>query len=388
MSKKKVHDEELQKGLEALGRAGVDTEERSPAQVRTLQSHLGKQREIDLAVVSLLGRIVDPASRDLLVGLEQHTQDKQLKKEIRRSLFKLAQKGIEAPQAEAERPQRPEPVLRFGAEIEGYLSSVDGGGGRLVWLAKPQAGSGVHLLQGMVSDREGLVRVGGALLKRKELRRMAQDIKEQHGIAMISVPWEYADQLLYEAYETARELGRSGIESYASLRALFASGKPQALAHPVYSRLDAEEARSGAWRELSRRLLEEPEFRPWVLDEHWMKPYVEGVERAQESRLVLNPLQKEERFAGVVRDAVQGLFSAEKAKIFQRRMEDMALYLIGTGREAQAKLALAVGRQFAEGNPGALDISFLTGLAQKSLAFYLGQRKAKEADEPSLIVKP
>lgn len=387
MGKKGRYEEELQKGLAALGQEGLDIEERSPAQVRTLQSHLGKQREIDLAVVSLLGRIVDPASRDLLVGLEQRTQDKQLKKEIRRSLFKLAQKGIEAPQAEAQRPQRPEPVLRLGAEIEGYLSSVDGGG-RLVWLAKPQAGSGVHLLQGMVSDREGLVRVGGALLKRKELRRMAQDIKEQHGITMISVSWEYADQLLYEAYETAKELGRSGIESYASLRALFTSGKPQALAHPVYSRLDAEEARSGAWRELSQRLLEEPEFRPWVLDEDWMKPYVAGVEQAQESRLVLNPLQKEERFAGVVRDAVQGLFSADKAKIFQRRMEDMALYLIGTGREAQAKLALAVGRQFAEGNPGALDISFLTGLAQKSLAFYLGQRKAKEADEPSLIVKP
>lgn len=388
MSKKKLHEERLGKGLEALGQAGVDIQERSPAQVRTLESQLGKGRETDLAIVSLLGRIADPAARDLLMGLEQRAQDKQLKKEIRRSLFKLAQQGIAPPRAEAGRPSRPEPVLRLGPQIEGYLSSVDGGGGRLVWLVKPQAGSGVQLLQGMVSDREGLTRVGGALLKRKELRRMAQDIKKQHGVAMISVPWEYADYLLYEAYETARDLGRSGIEPYTSLRALFASGKPQASAHPIYSRLDAQEARSGAWRELSRRLLEEPEFRPWVLDEDWMKPYLEQVEQAQESRLVLNPLQKEERLAGIVRDAVQDLFSGEKAKIFQRRMEDMALYLIETDRETQAKLAVAVGRQFAEGNPGALDISFLTGLAQKSLAFYLGQRTAKRAEEPSLIVKP
>lgn len=388
MSKKKLREDKLQEGLEALRQAGVDIQERSAAQVRILESQMGRGRGTDLAIVSLLGRIADPAARDLLMGLEQRAQDKQLKKEIRRSLFKLAQQGIAAPQAEAGRPSRPEPVLRLGPAIEGYLSSVDGGGGRLVWLVKPQAGSGVHLLQGMVSDREGLTRVGGGLLKRKELRRMAQDIKKQHGVTMISVPWEYADYLLYEAHEAARDIGRSGIESYSSLRALFASGKPQASAHPIYSRLDAEEARSGAWRELSRRLLEEPELRSWVLDEDWMKPYLEQVEQAQESRLVLNPLQKEERFAGIVRDAVQGLFSGERAKIFQRRMEDMALYLMETGREAQAKLAVAVGRQFAEGNAGALDISFLTGLVQKSLAFYLGQHKAKGAEAPSLIVKP
>lgn len=66
----------------------------------------------------------------------------------------------------------------------------------------------------------------------------------------------------------------------------------------------------------------------------------------------------------------------------------MALYLMETQRAEQAKLALAVGLQFAEGNPGGLDISFLTGLVQKSLAFYRSQSKEKEKAEPSLIIKP
>jgi hypothetical protein len=35
-----------------------------------------------------------------------------------------------------------------------------------------------------------------------------------------------------------------------------------------------------------------------------------------------------------------------------------------------------------------LDISFLTGLAQKSFAFYLSQQKSKAEEEPSFIVKP
>ena len=119
-----------------------------------------------------------------------------------------------------------------------------------------------------------------------------------------------------------------------------------------------------------------------------MRPYFEQIQAAQESRLVLNDVQKEERFAAIVRDAVREIFSEKRGRIFQRRMEDMALYLFETKREQPAQLALAVALQLAEGNLGPLDISFLTGLVQKSLAFHLSQIKERASEEPSLIVKP
>jgi len=356
--------------------------------VSLLTAHLGKGRESDLAIIFLLGRIVDSAAVEALASLEQTATDKGIKKEIRRSLFKLAQKGLSVSRPRSAELPTPRPVLDLGPEIEGYLSSVDGGGGRLVWLAKPQAGSGIHLLQGMVGDREGLVQVGGTVLRRKELRRMAQDIREKHGVTMISVPWEYADQILYEGFEKAKAHGRTGIEQFPSLRAIFNPAKPKPSPHPAYGRLREDEVRAGAWRELSRRLLDEPEFRPWVLDGDWVRPYLQRIEEAQESRLVLNQLQKEERFAAIVRDAVRELFSGEAGQLFQRRMEDMALYLLETEREEQAKLALALTLQLKEENLGMLDISFFTGLVQKSLVFYLSQAKTKAAEEPSLIVKP
>ncbi len=279
-------------------------------------------------------------------------------------------------------------IFNSAPEIEAYLSSVDGAGGRLVWLARPQAGSGLQLLQGMVNDREGLQQVGGMLVRRKEFRQMAREIREKHNVVMIPVPWEYADQVLYEGFEKARASGRSGIESYTSLRALFATTKPKPRPHPIFDRLDPEEARSGAWRELSRRLLEEPELRPWILDQEWLQPYLVQLQEAQDSRLVLNPLQKEERLAGIVREAVKALFSGETGRLFQRRMEDTALYFFETKRVAEAKLAFAVALQLKEGGVGPLDISFLTGLVQKSIAFYASQEKAKAEEEPSLIVKP
>lgn len=388
MSKKDLREEAIRKGLEELHHSGIEAENISAVSVGLLTAQLGRGRERDLAVIFLLGRIAEPAALEFLTSLEKRAADKEIRKEIRRSLFKLAQKGFTVPRPEPNEPVNPKPILKLGLQIEGYLSSVDGAGGRLVWLARPQVGSGLQLLQGMVSDREGLVQAGGSLLRRKELRRMAQDIKENHGITMISIPWEYGDQILYEGYEKTKTLGRGGVEQFPSLRSIFNASKPKPLSHPVYDCLSTDNVHSGAWRELSRRLLDEPEFRPWVLDEDWVKPYLEKVGTAQESRLVLNQVQKEERFASIVRDAVRELFSGEVGRLFQKRMEDMALYLYETKREEQAKLALALALQLKEENLGMLDISFFTGLVQKSLAFYLSQAKTKAAEETSLIVKP
>jgi hypothetical protein len=70
-------------------------------------------------------------------------------------------------------------------------------------------------------------------------------------------------------------------------------------------------------------------------------------------------------------------------------MEDMAFYFFETQRPEQAKLSLAVALQVGEGDPGPLDVSFLTGLMQKSFAFFMSQEKAKQEDEQSsLIIKP
>jgi hypothetical protein len=119
-----------------------------------------------------------------------------------------------------------------------------------------------------------------------------------------------------------------------------------------------------------------------------LQAFLAQIQEAQTSRLVLNPAQKEERLAAIVREAAKELCRGENGKALQRRMEDMALYFYATDRVAQAKLALAVARQISEGDPGPLDISFLTGLVQKSFAVLLSQQKAHKEEEPSLIIKP
>jgi hypothetical protein len=388
LAKSKSQEKQIESGLEALRQAGVAVDAPSPSLVRRLQDQFGKHPQVDLAVVFTLGRIAEAAAVEVLAKIENEARDKALKKEIRRSLFKLSQKGLAVPEARTADSTGATPSLRTGSDIEAYMSAVDGAGGRLLWIVKPQAGHGLQTIQAMVSDREGLLRVGGAQIRRKELRNMTREIKDKHGIHMISLPWQYADQTLYDAYEKAKSQGRSGFENFHELRAGIAAGKPKQQEHPIYRRLKADVVGEGSWREQSRRLLEEPELRFWFLDEDWVTPYLSQLDEAKSSRLVLNQLQKEERLAGIVRDAVKAFCAGETGAVLRRRMEDMALYFLETGRDDAARLSLSVAIQIGTGDPGPLDISFLTGLVQKSFGFYLSQRKTKQADEPSFIVKP
>jgi hypothetical protein len=386
VAKKKPQEDEIRRGLDALRKAGVPIENVSAEIVSQLATQLGKTRETDLAVVSILGRVAADEAVQTLVKLEKESEDKLLRKEIRRSLFKLSQKGAVIP--EEKRAQSSSPILSGAPEIEAYLSSVDSAGGRLVWIAKPQLGHGLQLIQGMLSDRQGLLRIGGAHVRRKELRKMAEEIKKNHNISMISVPWDYADAMLFGAYEQTKAAGGSGVEQFHELRSIINTGKPKSQEHPIYGCLDCGTVREGPWRERSRRLLDEAELRFWILDDDWMKSSLSQLEEAKTSPLVLNPLQKEERMAGIAREGVKTLFTPEIGPVFRRRMEDMALYFLSTDRRESAELALAIACQIKTGDPGPLDISFLTGLVQKSFAFYLSQEQKKPDQTDALIVKP
>ena len=389
MAKKDRHDEQVKNGLAALAQLGIAHESPAPDTVAQLKAVIGKSLESDLAAIFLLGKIPASASAELLQEIDRSATDKEVKKEIKRALFKLSQKGIAIAVAESGE-KKTAPLFERHAEIEAYMSPVDGGGGRLLWLAKAQANRALQVIQAMLHDREGLLRYAGVEMKRKELRAMADGIKAQHGVSMIAVPWQFADYIIYDGYERAKARGQSGLENFHEIRSLIGTGKPKPVTHPIYQQLGSIDFRDGLWREQSRRLLDEPELRYWILIDEWVRSeYLPQLQEAQSSRLVLNQAQKEERLAAIVRDAVKTLCRGDNGRAFKQRMEDMALYFYATERQELAKLSLAVAQQVGEGDPGPLDVSFLTGLMHKSFAFFISQQKAQaEEAASSLIIKP
>ena len=378
----------LEKGLEALATDGIAIDAPTADSFASLKSAVGRSAEAEIATVFLLGKIATRESLDIIREIEKNTSDRDVKKEIKRALFKLAQKGV-AIADDAPVEKKPAVLFDRTPDIEAYMSAVDGGGGLLIWIAKTQPNHGLQVIQAMLNERDGLLRMGAMSMKRKELRAMADDIKREHGITMIAIPWEFADHRIYDGYEKAKARGQSGLENFHETRSLIGTGKPKAVSHPIYAKLGAGDLRDGPWREQSRRLLDEPELRYWVLLDDWLSGYLGQIEEARTSPLVLNQVQKEERLAAIVREAVKTLCAGDSGRAIRRRMEDTALYFYETRRADLARLSLAVAQQVGEGDPGPLDISLLTGLVQKSFAFQLSRQKAQQQQaDSSLIIKP
>src|SRR5439155_392030 len=80
------------------------------------------------------GDLPSPEVAALLVALEPRAGERAVRKEIRRALYRLRQRGVPVPEppAPAGTPRTP-----AAPEAEGFLSLFDGRGDRLIWIVRP-----------------------------------------------------------------------------------------------------------------------------------------------------------------------------------------------------------------------------------------------------------
>ena len=340
-----------------------------------------------MALAALLGDVQTAEAAQFLVDWEEQAGDKRLRKEISRAIYRLSQKGVQA-----ERPEKEagKPILT-PIEPEGYLSSMDGRGDRLVWLVKSRAGGGLHFLSSLINEPDGMRYVEGTEATRKMLRQARQDLNDNHRITMIEAPWQYCDFLMHEGYERAKAQDKKEVESYPAVRSHVISTPAEPQAVPLPDSLDRDTI--GADENLlatSIQLAEEPEMQRWLFDAEQAKPYVEKITSAQESPLVLNQHQQKDRVADVIKEAVADLFSGESGQTYARRLEEVAMYFAATERLESAKRALAISLALQKEGANGNDIPFCEGLVQQSIGLHYTEEKKQEEEESqsSLIMKP
>jgi len=219
-----ARESRLRHGLDALKRLGVPAE---AATVEALANALEAGPETALAVADLCGGIASEASAALLRRIEDGArQDKLLRREARRALYRLKQKGVVAaePARAAEAEARP---ALSGPEAEGFLSAGDPLGDRLFWILKPRSGGGLFHLSTVVNEPGGLKEAVLAEVNRKGMRALREELQSRHGLRMVEVDWRYCDAIASEGYERARSRGQvaESAAHYPQLRLqLFAAG--------------------------------------------------------------------------------------------------------------------------------------------------------------------
>ncbi len=339
----------------------------------------------DVAIAARLALVLSGDSAELLQRLERETPDKAVRKAAKRALYRLEQRGIHPP---ASPPSAPRPPALAPA-IEGYVSAVDGRGDQLVWLVKSQPGGVAHLFA-VVNDPEGLREVALNPITRKALKAVRAELEQRHELRLVDVDWHYADFLIHRAFEWACGRGTRMSGDYPLLRAQFArEAAATALPPLAVALVDPAAAAAESALAESAALLGEPEFRTWALDAETLAPALADLARVKESPLVLNPLQQEDRFDAVVRDAIEDVFSPERRPSWSRRLYEMAYFFAVSGRQPRAAQAIAAARAL-EGGLSASAIPFCAQLVRGSLAVHFQQtlQVEQERERTSLVLTP
>lgn len=371
-------EQRIRRGEQLLGEWGVGEA------ADELGKAVGRDADADLAIAARLGGAGDSAGAEILRRLEDEGGDKLVRKEAKRSLYRLEQRGVEI-----ERPA-PEPrKLALGtAEIEGYLSPVDGRGDQLVWLTRARTGGLLHLFA-VVNDPDGLKDLNLAEVSRKGLRALRETLIEKHEIRLIEVDWRYCDFLIDRAFRWSNERGEVGGD-YPGLRAQLTAEPVTPMEPLIYRHLDRDAvAADKKLVEESATLLDEKELRTWFFDHEAMAPYLAQLLEVRDSPIVLNEAQQGERLGTIAESAVREIFGEHRAS-WSRRLEELAYFFHATGRAEQAKKALAAGLALSASDAGGTDVPLCDQLCRTSLLAYwqIEEKRQQEQARSSLVVSP
>ena len=362
-----------------LHELGFDPAAPIPERIAKLRELQGKPEAGDPAIANALGEINDPAAAELLVEMEASATGA-LRREIRRAIYKLRQHGIEVHEPEAEHKAVLAPAE---SGLTALMSPLDPEGAQIVWMIRARPRGGVVRLWGLVSETQGLAGVQNHALNRRELKTQQEELQQQAGVKLVEVDPHLADFILCDAYRRTPEAARLNVGSFYALRTeVTGAPLPTQLSHPIYAEFAKEAA-----EEPSIELLKEPEVQAFRIPIKDLEPYLEEVNRAQESVLVVSRSSQEDRILGAVEKAIGELLSGERAERLRRRLEDTGLYLARTGRRQQAGWAAAAAAKIRDG-ADLKKVAFFRSLVQTQLGALMAQEAEHKREEPRLIMTP
>lgn len=374
---KRSPDAELAAGEARLVEWGAPAD----AGLDALTALIGRDPVADAAIAHRLGAIASDESARLLQRLEQESADKPVRREARRALYRLQQRGVAA--AASDQPATPTaPVAALAPSIEAQVSSVDGRGDQLVWLVRPQTGGVLHLFA-VVNDPEGLREVALHSTTRKALKSLRQDLERRHEVRLASIDWRHADFIVHRAFQWARAAGTRMEGDYPGLRAQLSREAP-AEASPLPPPAADTEALAR-----SAELIGDPELRTWFRTPEELEPFLREFGGVQDSPLVLNEAQQQERYDDIIARAIDTIFGGDARESWSRRLAELGRYLQAMRRPERAAEAAAVAAALAAG-AAPRDLPFCNQLVRASLAFFMqmAARQEEERAKSSLVVTP
>ncbi len=357
--------------------------------LKNTYEYLKQEPCLTIHVIEALVRIPNPETAQILIGMMAEAEERLVIKSIKRTLYKLRQKGVRW----EEKPSKDEPVLRPPKPEGpmGYLGTIDSTGSRIIVVARTQPLRGLLVVLSIVNDLEGIQRFSLKEFSKKGFKEFVKSSLSSIDFPIVDTPGAYCIHILKEAASLTQGLSKPLPRGYHDAEREFkdiAWDDPTPIIYQ-YIKKDEVKDRPHLLKE-SVNLHKTMPFSTWHIGGPEVEKYASRITEAQQSKIVLSADQKEAHLNAIYRDALQELFPEEKRFLWKRRLEEMAYILLKTGKEEEAKTTLSaaidLNNPFSPIDPN----PFIWNLLLKSIYILIeGDYEEKEKEEKtSLIVTP
>jgi hypothetical protein len=185
----------------------AQTQKATPEELLLMVSScLEKEPFLTIPLIEALARVSNAETAQLLCGMLAGAEEKWVIKSIKRTLYKLRQRGVRW----EEKPSKDEPVLRppKPAEPEGHLGAIDSTGSRIIVIAKPQPLRGLLVVIGIVNDLEGIQEFNLKEFSKKGFSEFAKGSLSSAEFPIVTAPGAYCIHLLKEASSLHQRLSK------------------------------------------------------------------------------------------------------------------------------------------------------------------------------------
>jgi hypothetical protein len=307
-------------------------------------------READPAVLEAalkqLGERREVAAAEVLALVDLVVQDRSLRKSARRELHRLRSVGVqaEAPQLTSAMTHSPSNEATIPVS-QAWVTDIDPSGSRALWLLGERRLGGVWFAALLLNDQRGLQDMNLVDTTRK---RFLKELDQNRGAAgtWVTVPGDYALQLIREAVDLTRELGGGLPTRYRALRDVFGEASAPPERALVYETIRPVEASFNPnWLEDSPRLLGEPEVAGWhVTVPPDLRTRALDVAHGPAAGLLVPGHTPEQQALQLIAEAAEQGLTPLIRRALRRRLEETGYIFVATDRLAAARLAVAAAR--------------------------------------------
>ncbi len=347
--------------------------------------------EMAVALVERLAT-VNAEAVDILFLIEDSFEDKQVRKAVKKTIFKLRQKGVTIPVRDNRHTSPVALIKQEENPPEAYVGSIDTEGGQSVLLVVPHIYKGYEIGIGVVNHNTGME----YFLYNECGKKRSGEIKKffiDQNIRVVKTSVSHAAAILEKAYKMNEFKAGESASDYLKLRPWLQENSAILKEPVIYDFIDRQDIPAEDITEsVIVELFEQELMDSWIIGSKEISPVIDDILKVNDSLILVTEGQKMDRVNEIKKKALSSLFPESKRLIVKHMLEETAYIFYKSGEENYAKMCLAAAMEAGDISSGK-DL-FLMSLLERSLAFYMdiendsGQQSGIIDDAGPMVITP